>query len=181
MQTYLNSIAEATKKFQDAFKDCTAAQINWKPNPDSWSIGQIMDHIIITNETYYSIFSELRAGTYRPSFTAKIPFFPNLIGNLLVNSVKPSTSRKQKTVPVFEPNTSEISEDILPRFIRHQAKLEDFFRDNWDLVSTQIIIGSPANRNLVYSTQHVVDLITWHEHRHFDQALQVWEAQQATN
>lgn len=181
MQTYLDSISEATGKFQRAFADCTVAQLNWKPSPDSWSIGQIIDHIIVTNETYYPIFAELRAGTYRPAFTAKIPFFPKLIGNMLVNSVKPSTTRKQKTVPVFEPGTSEILGDILTRFIKHQSELEDLFRTSWEFVSPKIIIGSPANRNLVYSTQHAVDLITWHEHRHFDQALRIWETQQKTN
>lgn len=178
MQSYIDSLNSATKKFVEAFSSLTPQELNWKPDAQTWSVGQIIDHVITTNETYFPVFEALAAGTYETSFAAKIPFVPGFIGKMLVNSVRPETLRKMKTVTVFEPTKSEVPADILQRFQEQQQRVIALFRDHPELFSETIIISSPANRNLVYSTQAVADLITNHEHRHFLQAQRVWELQQ---
>ena len=177
MQSHIDSLESATKKFVQAFSDLNTQQLNWKPDDATWSVGQIIDHIITTNETYFPIFEALAAGTYQPGFAAKIPFLPGWLGKMLVQSMRPESLRKMKTVPVFEPTSSDVAPDILQRFQAHQRRLIDLFRSHSDLIRDDLIISSPANRNIVYSTLAAADIIAVHEHRHFLQARRVWEMQ----
>ena len=36
----------------------TEEQLNWQPAPDSWSVGQCLEHLCITNEAYLPAISQ---------------------------------------------------------------------------------------------------------------------------
>ena len=49
-------------KVQDTFGNLSGKQINWKPRPDSWSVGQCLDHLINSNEAFDGEFQSLAKG-----------------------------------------------------------------------------------------------------------------------
>jgi hypothetical protein len=117
---WINQIDRTTEEFIKNFGSLSTNQLNWKPNPETWSIAQNIDHLIVINESYFPIFSELKEGTYQAPFAGKIGFIVSFMGNTILNSVKPDRKKKRKTFSIWEPGAGEIPGNILKRFADHQ-------------------------------------------------------------
>jgi hypothetical protein len=51
-------------------------QLNWKPNPAEWSVGQSTEHIVIANSSYFPSLEQIVAGTKRPRLWERLPLAP---------------------------------------------------------------------------------------------------------
>jgi hypothetical protein len=140
-----------------------------KPSPEKWSISQIIEHIIKTNESYFSIPEQIKNGNYKLPAISKIPLIPKLFGKTILSSVKPTNERKVKTFPVWEPNLENKQNNILNLILEHNKSLIDFLRNNVDLIEKETIISSPANKNIVYSFETAIEILISHEQRHMNQ------------
>jgi len=150
----------------ERFRALNVYQLNLKPEPGKWSIAQQFDHLITINSTYFPIFDEIRAGTYKLPWQGRVAFIYNLLGKLILKSVEPGNSRKTKTFPIWEPSKSEIPGDILDRFLEHQNKLSELMVSCKDLIEKGQVISSPANKNIVYTVEIAFRVILTHERRH---------------
>ncbi len=177
IQNWHQRIDETTASFNASFGPLTERQLNWKPAPGVWSVAENMEHLIVVNESYYPVIEEYRKEYFRLPFTAKIGFIPKLLGSFILKSVQPDRRKKVKTFPIWEPARSKISENIIGLFLEHQEKLKIFIKDNSDLVEKDIIIYSPANKNIVYPLTAAFEIIVTHEMRHYNQAREVMAMQ----
>ena len=55
----LSNVATDSKTI---FGSLSAAQLNWKPAPKSWSVAQCFDHLITTHSLYFPEFERLANG-----------------------------------------------------------------------------------------------------------------------
>jgi hypothetical protein len=170
---WTNKIDETTAAFKASFGGLSAEKLNWKPNTQTWSIAQNMDHLIVINETYNPVISALKKGTYKKPFMGNIGFMVNFLGKTILDAVNPDRKKKMKTLPIWEPAKSEISPDILMRFEKHQEELKNMIAGCKDLLDQGIVISSPANKNIVYKLGAAFDIIVTHEKRHLEQAKEV--------
>lgn len=168
-------IDQITEDFQKAFGGLSQKDLNWKQNPQTWSVAQCIDHLIVINKTYFPIIQQLRAGTYKTPWHGRFPFLTRFFGNLVYNSVLPEQQRKTRTFPIWEPSYSELPGDMLVRFAEHQTKLKELIQSSADLVARGTVIASPANRVIVYTLERAFEIILTHERRHLKQALEVVE------
>ena len=168
-----NELQILTAAYTELCKGLTAKQLNWKPNATTWSLAQIVDHIIVVNETYYPVVEQLRAGTYQVPFIGRFSLMTNFFGNLIYQSVEPQRKRKIKTFPIWEPQNSDIRPDILEVFARHQSEFARFVRSCDDLVAAGTVISSPASRVIVYKLEKAFEIVVAHEWRHLEQAKEV--------
>jgi hypothetical protein len=168
---WTDPLARITQEYKTAFHSLSAGQLNWKPSPDRWSIGQVIDHVIATNSTYFPIIEEIKNGTYKPHFNAKFGFLANFFGKLLLRSVQPEAQRKIKTFPPFEPSQSALPADIVAKFEAHQAKLIQEINGAQSILDR--VVSSPANRIVVYRLDRAFDIVVAHERRHLLQAKAV--------
>ncbi len=172
--TWTSQIDQTTNNdFKKTFGQLTADQLNWKPNPQTWSIGQNIDHLIVTNETYYPVIKQVREGNYTLPFMGKLGFMVNFFGKLILNAVGSDRKRKSKTFPIWEPAKSNEPADILNKFEKHQGELKQLISGSADLIEKGTIISSPANKNIVYKLDMAYNIITAHEQRHLIQAKEV--------
>lgn len=172
-QNWLRQIDQTTQKAQDAFGTLATEALNRKPAPDAWSIAQCLDHLMVTNQTYWPVVQQLRAGTYRTPWHARFGFLTRFFGNIVLGSVQPDRRRKMKTFPIWEPAQSDLPGDIVARFVNHQNELKELIRSSEDLLAGGTVISSPANRIIVYKLATAFDVIVTHEERHLQQALEV--------
>jgi len=170
---WTSQIDRTTEVFKREFGALTPEELNRKPNPTTWSIAQNIDHLIVTNGTYYPIIKSVREGSYKTPFTGKIGFMVNMFGKLVLNAVQPGTRKKIKTFPIWEPSTSNIPADILARFEKSQAEMKQMITGCADLLDKRTVISSPANRNIVYKLEDAFNIIVTHQLRHFEQAKEV--------
>ena len=173
MLAYSSRIDSITHDFTTAFGSLATEQLNWKPNPETWSIAQNIDHIIVLNSTYFPTFDALKAGTYKPPFISKIGFLVTMFGKMILKSVLPENQKKQRTFPTWEPAKSEISSDILNRFVSHQEELKKRMEESAIFIMKGVVISSPANKNIVYKLDKAFEIILTHEERHYKQAKNI--------
>ena len=179
---WIAQLDEASGIFVKSFGRLTPEELNWKPRADQWSVGQCIDHIMKTNETYFPIIRSMLTGKYQPTFVQRIPLLPSFLGNFLLKSIKESP-RKLKTFPIFEPAHSTISSNIVKDFVKHQEHLKTLVENTQHLNHEQLIISSPVNKYITYSLATALDIMIAHEFRHFEQAKAVtlYEENQQTS
>lgn len=154
--------------------------LNWKPAADQWSVLQILDHLIAVNTSYFPITEELKSGTYKRPFLGRINFFVNLFGKLILKSVQPEEFKKTRTFPIWEPASSNLDPSTVSKFFDMQKALSQWIRDNEDLILQNPVVSSPANNNIVYRFQVLLDIIIAHEQRHLLQLSNLIEKHKAT-
>jgi len=169
----LEKIAESA---QAAFGDFSAAQINWKPGAESWSVGQCFDHLIKSNELFFDELDRIAGGTKRSSFLEKWSPLSGVFGSLLINSLKKDERKfKAPTKRIVPP--SEIDEKIVEKFGSHQAelieKIERTGAADWDGVK----VTSPFMALMTYKLSDGYKVIVEHEKRHLRQAERVTQAE----
>ena len=170
---WLQDIDRVTEAFRKEFSDLTLDQLNWKPNATTWSIGQVIDHLIAINHTYFPIVRQLREGSYQLIWLGKVGFIVNLFGNLILQSVEPGRKRKMKTLPIWEPTKSAVHAPILSTFAEQQNQLKETIKGCSELLDQGTVISSPANRIIVYKLERAFDIIVTHEQRHLVQAREL--------
>ena len=173
MKNWTSTLGDISRQTLTEFGSLTSEQLNWKPNSNTWSIAQNLDHLIVVNETYYPVLASLKTGTYKPPFVAKIGFMVSFLGKTVLKAVQPDRKKKMKTFPIWEPTTSNVNGDILKRFQDHQNELIQKIEGARELVEKRVVISSPANKNIVYKLETAFDIIVSHEQRHLEQAKEI--------
>ena len=168
-------IEKNTQGFIEHFGVLTAEELNWKPDPKTWSIAQNISHLIQFNETYFPILESLQKEKYKPPFMAKFKFIVSFFGEMILKSVQPESERKVKTISIWEPVKSSIAEGIIDKFKQHQSELIDAMEKASDLAKKETVISSPANRFIVYPIDVAFDIIVAHEKRHLKQSKKVYQ------
>jgi hypothetical protein len=142
-------------------------QLNWKPNPAEWSVGQSVEHIVIANSSYFPTLEQLVAGTKTTTLWERLPLAPALFGRLLIASLDPDRLRKLRTAKIFEPTLSVVEPSILATFGHQQLRLIELMHACARLDAARIIITSPAARFITYSLLDAFRIIVVHEQHHF--------------
>jgi hypothetical protein len=172
-EQWIDQIDKITSDFKQSFGTLTITELNWKPNQNTWSIGQNLDHLIVINATYHPVIKAVKEGTYILPFLAKFDFMVSFFGRTVLKAVQPDRKKRMKTFPIWEPIKSDIKEDIWERFEKNQNELKILIQSSSDLLDKGTIISSPANRNIVYKLETAFTIIVSHEKRHFEQSLEV--------
>lgn len=154
----------------DVFAPLNAKQLNWKPNAGTWSIAEILEHLIKVNTSYDVIRDALRDGSYRPSWTARIPFLPRSLGKMIHRSVMPENTTRVKTLPLWQPVTGSVDTRVVQDFIRQQEDLNQWIQSSAEHLDRRTIVHSPANPLIVYPLHLAFDILVTHQERHLAQA-----------
>lgn len=165
-------IEKVTSDFLREFAFLQSFELNLKPTADSWSIGQIIDHIIVFNSSFYPLIDALKVGVYKPHFIAKIKPIVKMSGERALEMVDPDRYMRIKTNARWNPVQSTIDKNIFDEFELHQASLKQVVADSYYLLDSHKIISSPANRLHVYKLSTAFDVMINHERRHLEQARQ---------
>lgn len=169
-------IAEAhaiLARIEDSFGLLTPAQLNWKPDEKSWSIGQCLEHLIITNELEFPAIKDAFGKNYRNPFWSKIPFLSNIFGRTAIYIFSPKNPRKIKAPRDFRPSSSEIGRNIVGDFAAHQREVIELFEESEKLDVEKTKIVSPVGSFITYSLIDAFRVLIVHEERHFRQAERV--------
>ncbi|NNE99987.1 MAG: DinB family protein [Pyrinomonadaceae bacterium] len=175
IEEFINDAKVIINDAQKTFGELTGEQLNWKPSPESWGVGQCFDHLIVTNDLYMKEIQPVADGTHKNNLYSKIPFSADLTGRLLKKFVSPEFPRKIKTFSVFEAATSSISETIIEDFCTNQERFISLMEETKDLDTKTIKIPEPISPLVNIRLIDAFEVTILHEKRHFDQAKRVMQ------
>jgi len=170
-------LEEISSDAQKTFGGFSAAQINWKPRAEKWSVGQCFEHLIKINSEYFPVLESIIKGERKQKFWENYSPFSKFFGNLMFKSLSPKAERKLKAPKVAEPSASAIQPTIIEDFVNHQAELTGKIKQTENLDTKKIILTSPFIKIITYSLFDTYRILVTHERRHFQQAERVAQAE----
>jgi hypothetical protein len=163
-------IESINQQVHEKFSLLSSVQLNWRSEPDRWSIGQCLDHLIVSNKSYYPSFEKLIYHRYKLSFFQKLNPFKKIFGPIMIKSLGPQPKKKYKAPKIFTPSASSISSTIVRDFLNHQEELKMYFRKLLQLDTKNLVLASPVTGLITYTLADSMQLIVVHEQRHINQA-----------
>lgn len=163
------------------FEPLRLDQLNWKPEPQKWSILQCFEHLNLTNDPYlhYGARSIARAlnnpGRINPTYR------PGLIGQWMLNTfgLPPDQRiRKVKKAPGYlspQQDSSRLDFQVLTRFLDNQRRLIDLLEVSNRVDWTRTRFRGCAGRWVHFRLGDAVRIMTSHNQRHLLQAQRLTE------
>jgi hypothetical protein len=176
IENLITKLEDVSRSAESGFGTLTPGQLNWKPSDNQWSIAQCLDHIIVSNETYYPQLEKIISGKWKNSLWQNMPYLHKMWGKILLKSVSPDTVKKVKTSRVFYPASSGIPRTIIKEFVSHNKSLTEFMIRSSQANHDKIVITSPVSAFITYSLRDTFTILTLHEERHLQQAKRVMDA-----
>src|SRR5262247_4029463 len=151
----LSQLIDEVKKIandtSNTFGALTPAQLNWKPSAERWSVAQCFEHLIVANKGFFPIFDSIVKGEHKTKAMERIPVLPRLWGRLIVNSQRPTSTRKYKAPKKFQPAQSNLRATIVNDFLDQQERVMEFMEATEGMDLNALIITSPAAGFITYS------------------------------
>jgi len=175
LDALVEELGAITAEAREVFGGLDAAQLNWKPSAERWSVGQCFDHLIKTNSTFFRGMERIAAGTYKSSTWARVSPLSGFFGRMILRSLDPVKGRKSKAPRVFEPAKSDVDADVMERFASHQEELVRRMSATAGTDLRRTMVTSPVAAVATYSLLDAYRIVVAHERKHFEQARRVLE------
>ena len=164
------SMAASAEKFESTFGHLSEAQLNWKINPETWSIAQVLEHLIITKASFFQQLDDLSKSKYKKPFWS---FLGGFLSNLVLSAVK-NDRKKVKAPPLWSNVQSKLPAMIIRMYRQNMSeflKLSQAAAHKIKPEETYLV--SPALFLITYRFDYGMEILAVHEERHFKQALAV--------
>ncbi len=118
-----------------------SAKLNEHPEPNGWSVGQVLEHLLVADESYKAPLVELLGKARHDAAAVSRSWKPSLLGRLIAGGV--SGSKPLKAPKVFDPGPTPRS-GVVESLLSHET---DFLRAMDDAMSYDwraLKLGSPA-------------------------------------
>ena len=158
---------------QSLFGSLDERQLNWRPDPASWSAAQCFDHLLNTDREMFQAIDAAMDCSHPPTVWQRLPVLPGVFGRIMIRSQMPESKRKFTAPRKAHPASSAIDPRIVERFVAHQHEAAARVRSLHEHDLALIIMVSPFVSFITYSVLDGCRLIVTHERRHFEQARRV--------
>ncbi|MEX0967281.1 MAG: DinB family protein [Bacteroidia bacterium] len=164
---------ERTNERVARLADLTAEELNWKPAPGAWSIGQCLSHLITAHALYVDKLEKVISnGWSRNKIEKKRKFRPGWFGKWFIKKVGPEINGTVKSPKYFLPKDS-VDKTIIGEFLRQQDQIIALVRKADGLNLNKNRIASPVTKFLRFKLGDGFSVIEVHEERHLNQAERV--------
>jgi hypothetical protein len=172
-EKFLSDTESVINEFGE-FKNLSEDQINWKPPPQSWSIAECIDHLIVTNKLYLNEIEKQFAEKQIKTDYSKTEVKHKWLCKFIIKGVDPANIKKSKTFPVFMPSMSMYTKNVFDHFYEVQTKLVSLISSAKDLDLNKYVMSSPAAQIIKENFSDVLEIIRLHDRRHFNQAKKLF-------
>ena len=108
IQSILQKGKEAKEKVSNEFAAVSLEQLNWKPSPDAWSIAQCLEHLIVSDNSYFPALQKIAGGTYQMNIWEKYSPLTGIWGWLFKDQLQEQVKKKIKAPKRTEIQKSEV-------------------------------------------------------------------------
>ena len=149
----------------------TPRQLNWKPRPDVWSVGQCLEHLCVANEVYLPAISNSLAGR-QPAVVQEIT--PGRFGQWFIrNYIEPSSETRRARAPKKITPGAEVEPAILDRFLKSNDKAREVIHRARNHDVNRIRFQNPFIPVLRFTVGTGLEILSKHERRHLLQAERI--------
>jgi hypothetical protein len=158
----------------DLARGLSAAQLNWKPAEDLWSVGQCLQHLYAVNEVYLPAIA--KALDDRPP--ASVPdITPGWFGRWFIRTYIESSPRgKRARAPRKVAPAQHIDPSVLDLFLRSNQVARDLARRAGAYDVNRVRFRNPFIPLLRFTVGTGLEIVWKHQRRHLLQAERIRQA-----
>jgi len=146
-------------------------QLNWQPAQRSWSVGQCLEHLCITNEAYLGAISA--ALKEKPDCPVE-QITPGWFGRWFIRSfVEPSPKSRRVSAPPRIRPPEHVEPAVLDRFLAQNRSCRELFVLTRSKDVNRIRFWNPFVPGIRFTVGTGFEIIAGHERRHLLQAERV--------
>jgi hypothetical protein len=146
-------------------------QLNWQPAQGCWSVGQCLEHLCITNESYLPAISA--ALKERPDEPVE-RIIPGWFGEWFIRSfIEPSLQGKRAPAPPKIRPSTRVGLSVLDRFLSINHGCRTLIADARNKDVNHIRFWNPLVKGIRFTVGTGLEIIAGHERRHLLQAERV--------
>jgi hypothetical protein len=162
------SLSASDQSAKTLFAGLTEEQLNWQPAPGSWSMGQCLEHLSITNEAYLP---PIAAAIQDKPDSPVDQIVPGWFGRWFIRSfVEPSPNTKRVSAPAKIRPTTHIDLSVLERFLSGNQSCRELILRACGKNVNRIRFWNPFIPGLRFTVGTGLEIIASHERRHLLQA-----------
>jgi len=150
--------------------DLTPQQLNWKPSPGTWSIGQCLEHLCVSTEIYLGPIAESLDGQ-QPNPVEEIT--PGWFSRKFIRDYIAPSNKRAKAPGKIAPGTSTVDAGILDRFLRGNENTRRLMQAASRFDVNRIRFRNPFIPLLRFTVGTGFEIMSKHESRHLLQAERV--------
>ena len=173
VRTGLDAVA---REAQALFGRLDAQQVNWRPAPAAWSVGQCLEHLVTTNALMLDAARSALDDTRPRTIWQRVPVVPGLLGRMMIRSLSPGAIRKLPAPTTARPHPSDVASDVVQRFAEQQTNAAAWVHGLDERTAARVIMVSPFARIVTYSVLDACRLVLAHDRRHLEQARRVMDS-----
>ncbi|SHK38560.1 DinB family protein [Hymenobacter psychrotolerans] len=163
------------------FRPLSDDQLNRRPSPDKWSVGQCLEHLNIVGGLYLpTITRKLKQAKERgskPAGTVKHGY----IGRRMTEALRtPPTQKPMKTPQQFAPSGSRLPRTVVEVFSRQLDELTNLLEQARQVNANAVRIPNPIIPLLWPRLTDVAEMLVVHIRRHVAQAERVLDSRPPT-
>ena len=145
-------------------------QLNWKPHPAEWSIGQCLEHLRVSNEVYCPAISNSLKG-HQLAMVQEIR--PGWFGQWFIRNYIETSSETKRRAPKKIRPVAEVEPSILDRFLvsNHNARELVYRARNYDV--NRIRFTNPFIPAIRFTVGTGLEILSKHERRHLLQTERI--------
>lgn len=174
-------LAAAARQFEASKREgaalaagLTERQLNWRPGPDRWSVGQGLMHLAVGTDRVLPAIDRAIAQARERGWWASGPARYGWFTRLMVRSMEPPPKWRFKTIPLFYPPAETLHGDqVLRALDASRDRLLERVRLAEALDPKRAIVVSPVSRLIRVPLGGYLAFLAAHDRRHLWQAQQV--------
>ena len=153
-------------------KPLTPEQLNWKPAPEKWSVGQCLEHLAISSEVYLGPIAVALAG---PPSGAVDEITPGWFASWFIRTyIAPSAHTKSARAPSkITPVLSRVEPSILERFLKGNRDMRELVARAAGYDVNRLRFRNPFIPLIRFTVGAGFEITSKHEDRHLLQAERV--------
>ena len=156
----------------------TLQQLNWKPSPAQWGVGQCLEHLSIANELYLKEMTPALEGQPR-GVVQEIT--PGWLARFFIRTfIEPSPKTWRGPAPPKIRPSSEVPVSVLERFLSSNRALRQFIDRARDYDVNRIRFKNPFVGPIRWTIGTGLEITSKHEMRHLLQAERVRRSLEST-
>lgn len=149
----------------------TPEQLNWKPSPGEWSVGQCLDHLCAANDVYIPAMASALEGR-SDGVAAEIT--PGFFGRWFIrNYIEPSSQTKRGRAPGKIVPASHVVPTVVERFTAGNARARELVLNAARFDVNRVRFKNPFISGVRFTVGTGLEILTRHQRRHLLQAERV--------
>jgi hypothetical protein len=173
LQDFLEQVHAVRLAGRSLAADLTAAQFNWRPDPRRWSVGQCLEHIVLTARLYPDGIERMIHEARARQASGARPYREGLVARLLVSSMEPPPRLRVRTMRSVQPPAALERDVVMAGFDAVFARFAELIATADGAALAHARMPSPFVRLISLTLGQTIAVNLAHARRHLWQGWQV--------